>query len=273
MPGRQDAGPAPLNRIAVKVAYRGAGFNGSQRQPQLRTAEGEIVRDICEVLRIRPAEVDLLMAGRTDKGVNALGNVAVFAVDFDDAPTLIRALNAKSRRIYYRGYAPVDAGFNPRFAERRVYEYVLPKAGLDVDLVRRCCDLFSGEHDFRRFCRPDGRTTVASIESIDVTEDERNLILTFRARYFLWNMIRRIAAAVATVGLGHAGLDDVQAALDGADVNFGLARADALTLVDTVYPGLEFIPADGRPFRQRLEQARFSLDLEDRFHRQLEGRA
>lgn len=259
-----------MKRVAVKIAYLGAGFNGSQRQPCLHTVESEIIGDICEVLRIRPDSVELCMAGRTDKGVNALGNVAVFNTGFEDVPTLVKALNSKSRRIFYRGYALVGEDFNPRFAELRIYEYVFPRKGMDPGLVRACCELFVGEHDFKRFCRPDGKPTVATVDSVSVEERGRNLVLTFKARYFLWNMIRRIAAAVMTVGSGSATLDDVRDALEGREINFGLARADALTLVDTLYPDLEFVPAERKPCAQRVGGERFNLDLRDRFYTSLE---
>ncbi len=259
-----------MRYVAVKVAYIGEGFNGSQRQPNLHTVEGEIIRDLCMILHVRPEDVDLHMAGRTDKGVNALGNVAVFNTDFEDIESLMKALNANSERIFYRSYAIVEKEFNPRFADWRIYRYVIPKKNIDVQLTRECAALFIGTHDFIRFCRPDGKPTTDTIESIDVEELERYIVLTFTARYYLWNMIRRISAAIITIGRGKATLNDVIDALHGKDVNFGLARADALTLLDTVYENLDFKPVNRDTFVYRKDAEDFKTDLRTNFYKGLE---
>lgn len=258
-----------MRYVAVKIAYTGEGFNGSQSQPHLRTVEGDIMRDLCEVCQISPVDVELRMAGRTDKGVNALGNVAVFNSDFTDLPTLLKALNANSERVFYRGYAEVGDDFNPRFADWREYEYVLPARGLDMDLVEECAGLFVGEHDFIRFCRPDGKDTVTKIDSIKVETDGKTVVLRFKARYFLWNMIRRISAAIVTVGRGKAEISKVIDALNGEEINFGLARADALTLTDTVYPDVDFIMVDGRTFSYRTDEETFRIGLRSRYYSSL----
>lgn len=261
-----------MRYIAVKVAYTGEGFNGSQRQPDLHTVEGEITYDLCMILHIRPEEIDLHMAGRTDKGVNALGNVAVFNTDFEDIPTLLKALNSNSERIFYRSYAIVDENFKPRFADWRKYEYTIPKKRMDIKLVRECAELFIGEHDFLRFCRPDGKPTITTIDSITIKETKETIILEFTARYYLWNMIRRISAAIIKVGRGRSDLNDVRAALEGKEVTFGLARADALTLTDTIYLDLEFLPADATYYSYRTDEERFCIELRDRFYKYLEGK-
>lgn len=259
-----------MRYLAVKVAYTGEGFNGSQRQPYLRTVEGEIIYDLCTVLHIRPEKIDLHMAGRTDKGVNALGNVAVFNTDFEDPVVLLKALNANSERVFYRSYFETDETFNPRFADWRIYEYSIPNRNIDPKAVKECAELFVGEHDFLRFCRPDGKPTVTTIESIYVREEEGVMILSFKARYYLWNMIRRISAAIITVGRGRATPEDVKAALAGKEVNFGLARADALTLADTVYLDREFIPVDPYQFSYRTNEEDFRIALRRRYYNGLE---
>ena len=169
-----------MKYLAVKVAYDGARFSGSQRQPDLRTVESDIMRDICLVLQVPPEDVDLRMAGRTDKGVNALGNLAVFNADYDPE-TLLKAMNANSYSIFYRAWAEVDEDFNPRFADRRIYEYCFPDKDMDLDLARECASMFVGEHDFKRFCRPDGKPTTAKIDSIEVIKDGGIVVLRFTA--------------------------------------------------------------------------------------------
>lgn len=259
-----------MRYIAAKVAYTGEGFNGSQRQPYLRTVEGEIIYDLCTVLHVDPIDIDLHMAGRTDKGVNALGNVAVFNTDFEDVPTLMKALNANSERIFYRSYTIVDETFNPRFADWRVYAYTIPKKRMDLERMKECAQLFVGEHDFIRFCRPDGKPTTAKIDSIDVIEKEQTIVLRFTARFYLWNMVRRISAAIITLGRGKAELNDVISALEGKEINFGLARADALTLEDTIYVELAFTSVDPRTYSYRTDEETFCIGLRDGFYKALE---
>lgn len=257
-----------MKNIAVKVAYRGSGFNGSQRQPYLRTVEGDIIYDLYTVLHKHPSEIDLHMAGRTDRGVNALGNVALFKTDFEDVPTLMKALNANSETIFYRSWAEVADDFNPRFADWRIYEYAIPGKNMDIKRVRECASLFEGEHDFIRFCRPEGKPTVTTIESVEVISEGNNIILRFKARYYLWNMIRRMSAAIMSAGRGKSELSDIRDALNGKEINFGLARADALVLTDTIYEEIEFTPVNTHTYSYRTEEEMFCQELNGRF---LEG--
>lgn len=229
-----------MKRLAIRFAYLGAGFSGSQIQTGLRTVEGEMISALMKVTGSSREDLDLRLASRTDKGVNALGNVAVFSTGFEDAHKLLQALNAVSDGVFYTGFTEVDEDFNPRHASSRGYRYILPAEGLDIGLARECAALFMGTHDFARFCRPDGKPTVVTIDGLDVSAEGDDIVLTYRARYFLWNMVRRTASAIGSVASSRSSLDDVRAALNGADMNFGVARADALTLTDVTYDGLVF---------------------------------
>ncbi|MDR2846123.1 MAG: tRNA pseudouridine(38-40) synthase TruA [Candidatus Methanoplasma sp.] len=252
-------------RTAVKIAYLGNDFSGSQIQPGFRTVEGDVLSDLRTICRISDEELDLRLASRTDRGVNALGNVAVFNTPLEDLEILLRALNAVSKGIFYRSSAVVDPSFNPRYADRRRYRYVLPTAGVDIVAAKKCAALFIGEHDFRQFCRADGKQTCLTIDSIDVWSGDGTIVLDFTARYYLWNMIRRITAAVVSVGRGDSAISDVQGALEGNDVTFGLARPDALTLLDVEYDDLGFItPADDL-FDGRVQEELFRDKLRSSF--------
>lgn len=254
-----------MMRLAVRFAYLGAGFSGSQVQPGTRTVEGEIIRALSMVCG--PADsLGLRIASRTDKGVNALGNVAVFYSDHKDPHELLRALNAVSDGVFYNGFCEVGEDFNPRHASSRGYRYILDAEGLDIGLARECAGLFVGSHDFVRFCRPDGKPTVLTIDSLDVSESDGTIVLTYRARYFLWNMVRRTAAAIEAVASGRRSLSDVEAALDGEDIGFGVARADALTLTDIQYPGMAFEDHSDPVLRAKSRDGRFSADLVSAFY-------
>jgi tRNA pseudouridine38-40 synthase len=256
-----------MRRVAVKIAYLGDPFAGSQIQPGFRTVEGDVLSDLKRISDLDDNGINLKCASRTDRGVNALGNVIVFNTPFEDNVTLLRALNAVSTDIFYRQIADVDENFNPRHAAERVYRYVLPAEGMDVSAAKECASLFEGTHDFARFCKHDGRSTVMYMRSAKVSCDGGVFVIEFRSKYFLWNQIRRIAAAISSVGRGTSCVGDVERALNGEDISFGTARADALTLADVEYDCPKFcvsvMPEAERG--SRAEEERFKTDLRMRF--------
>jgi len=256
-------------RIATKIAYQGDDFCGSQIQPGVRTVEGDILQDIRKLCDLTDEGIDLRLASRTDRNVNALGNVAVFNSNIGDPLTLIKALNAVSDGIFYRSFSLVDESFNPRHAESRTYDYIVPSEGLNVSDMRECAHLFLGEHDFVRFCKPDGKSTVLSLDDIEISTDGDLIIMRFVARRYLWNMIRRISAAVISVGRGDSNISDVEDALQGKNMTFGLARADALTLTDITYPDIDFETAPCNTFDPRSKEKLFKNHLEKRFFESL----
>ena len=256
-----------MRRVALKIAYEGVGFCGSQYQPGLPTVVGDMIRDLQTVCKGKDAEwFDIKPSSRTDAGVNSLGNVVAINTEFKDDSTLLKALNSVSDSIYYLGAADVPDDFNPRYANERIYRYILPSDGLDIDKAKECSSLFIGEHDFVMFCKVyEEKPTVTSIDSIDVVEKAGYLELTFRARFFLWNIIRKMVAAIRAVASGDNSLDDVRDALEGKVVNFGIARPDALTLLEVRYDGLEFTPADPSVFKGRLIEEQHRLILRKGF--------
>ncbi|MBR4685693.1 MAG: tRNA pseudouridine(38-40) synthase TruA [Candidatus Methanomethylophilaceae archaeon] len=255
-----------MKRVAVKIAYLGEGFNGSQIQPSGRTVESEVLDKLITVSKLTPEELDLKFSSRTDKGVNALGNAICFNSVFTHNTTLLKALNAVGGDIYFRSVCEVPEDFNVRYATSRVYRYILPSEGLDIDLAMECADIFLGEHDFARFCKPDNKPTVTKVDRIDIDVQGNIMILEFEARFFLWNMIRRIVAAIESVAKGIHDMDDVHRALDDLEeINFGVSRPDALTLVDVNYDWLSFEPADQSLFEERRGEDSFVRDLRRNF--------
>ncbi len=260
-----------MKRVVVKIAYLGDGFNGSQIQPTGRTVESEVLDKLVLVSKLTPGELDLKFSSRTDKGVNALGNAVSFNSIFTNNSTLLRALNAVGKDIFFRSVCDVPDDFNVRYASSRIYRYVLPYTkDMDIDLALECADMFLGEHDFARFCKPDNKPTVAKIDRIDIDVKGDVMILEFEARFFLWNMIRRIVAAIESVSKGIHDLEDVHRALDDLEeINFGVARPDALTLLDVNYDWLSFENADPSLFRERKEEEMFDSKLRGTFFESL----
>ncbi len=254
-------------RVAVKVAYAGKDFSGSQEQPEQFTVMGEIARVLVETGSGRDEEwFDLKGSSRTDVGVNALGNTVTFYTFFDDNAVMMKALNGATRYVHFRGVADVPDDFNVRYADTRVYRYVMPKRNMDMGLVRECAMMFQGRHDFARFCKYDGKPTEMDLQRIEVAETGDTVEITFESRYFLWNQIRRICSAVIRVGRGRASMDDVRAALfDLKETNFGVARADALTLVDVKYDDLVFDFPKVETLRWKKDDLVFANTLEREF--------
>ena len=222
-------------RAAVRIAYDGRDFMGSQRQPGLPTVEGEVIRALRSIRAIpSPEEARFATASRTDRGVSALGNVVAFDTDFQ-GEELLRALNAASEEVHFHALAEVPHDFNPRRAVGRRYRYLLPSAGRDPEMLAQAAELFRGEHDFRHFCRSDGRETVRELREVRVLSLGRMVALEFEGREFLWNMVRRMVAAIDQVGSGRIDLDRLERALEQGDDSLGLAPPENLFLMEVRY--------------------------------------
>ncbi len=258
-----------MTDLAVRIAYRGEGFSGSQIQPGLVTVEGTLLASIERVTGLAPDDIDLKLASRTDKGVNATGNVAAFESGGADPAPLLKALNSIYGGVLCTAYARVDDSFLPRHADMRTYEYVMKSDGMDVGLAEQCMALFEGEHDFSGFCKSEGKGTVIDMKEASVREEGDVLVLTFRADHFLWNMIRRIASTVSRVASGRIDISRVEVGLSGGWSNFGLAPAEGLTLTDVFYDGVEFIPSPDPALRVRRADGLYRAHLSDRFYRGL----
>lgn len=262
-----------MRRVAVKIAYLGDEFNGSQIQPSetnLRTVAGEILQNLALVDHVPPEKTELKFASRTDAGVSALGNVITFYTEFKDLGLLLRAVNSISHGVYYTGITEVSDSFNPRMAEKRFYRYITPDHRIDIEKFKEAAHLFEGHHDYKRFAKNEtGKSTVMVIDYVKVSHENGMIITDFRADYFLWNMIRRIMAAIIQVGKGMSSLDDVKAKLAGEDGTFGIAKPDGLTLLDVTYPDLEFWKPDFCPYEKRIRQDLYIDSLKLLFHKSL----
>jgi tRNA pseudouridine38-40 synthase len=185
-------------RWALKVCYAGGGFSGSQRQPDLRTVEGEFLTAF-DKLNIKYS--GFKAAGRTDRGVSALG--AVFALTAETGLIRPRILNSKlPSDIRVLAVQEVGRDFNPRHARERVYKYFLADIGFDLELMKTAAKLFIGEQSFHNFSVSDDRNPVRRITGVEVEKKEGVLILTFSGESFLWQMVRRMTTALGMAGRG-----------------------------------------------------------------------
>jgi tRNA pseudouridine38-40 synthase len=255
-------------RAAVKIAYDGQAFMGSQRQPDAYTVEGEVIRSLGKIGAISSSpQSRFKSASRTDRGVSALGNVVAFDTCFDERQ-LIQALNAVSNDVHFYALACVPNNFSPRRARGRWYRYLLPSTGLDQELLLEAATVLEGEHDFRRFCRNDDRVTTRVLEEVKVLPLGKYMVVDIRAREFLRNMVRRMVAAMESVGSGGATIAELKRALEGEDIPFGLAPPENLCLMDIHY-GFDFEVLCPPTLLRKLEDAEQKAFLNLDFHRAL----
>jgi tRNA pseudouridine38-40 synthase len=207
-------------RLRLDLAYDGTNFHGWATQPGLRTVQGEVESAIGTVLRLDPAP-RLTVAGRTDTGVHARGQVAHIDVERASASALARRLQRLlPSDISLREVTVAPEGFDARFSalERR-YTYRIrdlpggdpltrghvvawPKP-LDVDAMNASATHLTGEHDFAAFCRKRvGATTIRTLLELR-TERRDNLVeTTVRADAFCHSMVRALMGALVAVGEG-----------------------------------------------------------------------
>lgn len=261
-----------MTDIAVRVAYLGEGFYGSQMQPGLRTVEGTLLANIVRVTELSPEDVCLRMASRTDKGVSSTGNVASFESGGADPAALLKALNSVHGGVLCTAYARVGDDFTPRHADRRTYEYTAKAGSLDVDVANECLSMFRGRRDFSGFCKTEGKDPVIDLTRADARIEGDVMIMTFEADHFLWNMVRRISAAVLRASSGRMPVSRIEEALAGGWSNFGIAPAEGLTLTDVFYEGLEFTPSPDPALSYRRTDGLYRACLLERFYRGLRSR-
>ena len=222
-------------RFAATVSYDGEDFAGSQRQANRRTVQGELERALAALTGER-TRVDL--AGRTDAGVHARGQVAAFFLlkEGMDAATAGRALNAHlARDVAVRHVREVAEDFDPRrAARRRWYRYRVwnhperdplsrrsawhVESPLDLRAMQASADVFVGRHDFRAACGPleSGRTSVRNVLRAGWCARDGALLFDIEADAFLPQMVRRIAGALIGAGRGAITKEELAARLEQA---------------------------------------------------------
>lgn len=245
-----------MKRIMLTVAYDGTNYHGFQVQPNGETIEGVLNRCLSELLR---EKIEVIGASRTDSGVHALCNIAVFDTATKIPPEkLMYALNARlPEDIKIQASQEVDARFHPRHCDsRKTYEYRIYHAAvpmpterfysyftytpLQVEKMREAAAYFVGIHDFKSFCNTDSQVqdTVRRIESVEVEERGHLIILRVAGRGFLYNMVRIMAGTLLEVGRGRLAPQDMERIIEEKDRSAAgpTAPACGLTLV-----GYEFL--------------------------------
>lgn len=240
-------------RILLRVAYDGTDYHGWQIQPREVTVEGVLNEALCQ---LTGEEIQVIGASRTDAGVHALGNVAVFdTVSRIPAGKFSYALNQRlPDDIVIQDSCEVEEDFHPRHQEcRKTYEYQilnrrfpLPEyrhmahfeyGTLDLESMKRACCFFVGKHDFAAFCAAGAQvqSTVRTIYSLEVmarppefcqySSSDRagnqcqGQLITIRVQGdgFLYNMVRIIAGTLLEVGKGHIRPEETEGIIASCD--------------------------------------------------------
>ncbi|MDK2807390.1 MAG: tRNA pseudouridine38-40 synthase [Clostridiales bacterium] len=245
-----------MKRIKLVVAYDGTHYNGWQLQPNGRTIEGELNKALTGLLG---TEIQVIGASRTDAGVHALGNVAIFDTEARIPGEKIKyALNQRlPEDIRVQDSLEVSPTFHPRYCNsRKTYEYrilnqemELPTERLYAHYTYRPLDLKAmqqaaayvvGEHDFKSFCSAGSQVkeTVRTVYWLSVIKEAGLIKIQITGSGFLYNMVRIIAGTLMEVGMGRKKPEDFVRILEGKDRALAgpTAPARGLRLVQIEYP-------------------------------------
>lgn len=222
-------------RVRLTVAYDGTNYHGWQVQKNGITIESELNRCLTDLLG-EPIEV--IGASRTDSGVHALGNIAVFdTCNRMPAEKISYALNQRlPEDIRIQCSEEVATDWHPRHCDsRKTYEYRIYRGQfpmpvkrlyslftyhkLDVEVMRAAASYLEGEHDFKSFCQVGAQveSTVRTIYKIEVEEQGTDLVIRVCGNGFLYNMVRIIVGTLLEVGQGKREPKDMISVLEACD--------------------------------------------------------
>ena len=247
-------------RVKARVAYLGVDFHGFAENPGVTSVAGEINKAITLVAG---EPVSVTCAGRTDKGVHAVGQVVSF--DIPDHISLERlALSVNSQcgpSVLFTDLEIVDKNFDARFsAVSRTYSYRILNGRdldpfisdrawhiseeLDVDLMQKASSYLIGEHDFSSFCKKPklkSGDTVSLVRHVNSAEwnsiSETDLFFEICASSFCHQMVRSIVGTLVDVGLGKIPCDDMPRIITLSDRQAAgrIAPPHGLTLLSVKY--------------------------------------
>lgn len=209
-----------MKRIKLTIAYDGTNYCGWQVQPNGITVE-EVINKALK--KLTGEDILVIGASRTDSGVHALGNVAVFDTETTIPPERIAmALNQRlPDDIVIVKSEEVAADFHPRYCDcSKTYEYHIINTripiptkrltnyfvsyDLNIDDMRKAASYLVGEHDFVSFCnvRTDVENTVRTITELEILTNGDEITIRITGNGFLYNMVRIIVGTLIRVGRG-----------------------------------------------------------------------
>lgn len=224
-----------MKRVKLTVAYDGTRYSGWQVQQNAVTIEGVLNKALS---KLTGEEIAVIGASRTDAGVHAMGNVAVFDTESTiPGERFLYVLNQKMPEdVVIVASEEVPLTWHPRHQDTlKTYEYRILNAklpdptrrlytnfvsfDLDIDLMRKGAAYLVGEHDFAGFCsvKTNAKTTVRTITDLQVRQNGDEIIIRVTGNGFLYNMVRIIAGVLIRVGRSYYPPEKVLALLEGKE--------------------------------------------------------
>lgn len=225
-----------MNRYKLVFEYDGTEFSGWQKQPVVRTIEGEIEKKFSQLFQF---DVDITGQGRTDAGVHARAQVA--HVDLPPVFSCEKIMHAMKgllpEDIALQSISPVHDKFHARFdatARRYRYNISLGKFPIrrrfswevagrpDPELLQELAKSIKGTHDFINFCVPSPekyKTTLCTVTQSRWEMGKHGLVYTVEANRFLRHMVRRLTGMMINVSVGRAKIEMFKSLLDSAKRN------------------------------------------------------
>jgi tRNA pseudouridine38-40 synthase len=277
--GESGAGEMAAENVGVAIAfgYIGDAFHGSQIQPKVRTVQRELLIALVNS-EIIEGEAKIRFSSRTDAGVSAQMNVAVFEIpkttwEKAGENAILRFMNDGINDIVVWAASEVEVGWNCRPAVRRIYRYRLealrewPEV-IDEELFERALACFEGDHNFTGFCRMDAdRTPFRGIEWCRPWRIDGRLVgFEIAGESFLWNQVRRIAWSIVSVMKGMTEVAELEAALaEGRSPKpEGVAAPNWLTLWNIEHSDVKFTMPKVDPFEKLTPPPENAGDREHR---------
>ncbi len=230
-------------RIALRLAYLGTQYHGFQTQPGVPTIEGKLLKALKDSSAVKStSKARYAAAGRTDRGVHALGQVVAFDTENVDA-AMPRVLNSQLSHIWVYAWAKVNADFNARMsALEREYRYMLWGQGLDIPGIRDASSIFLGRHDFRNFSSEEKeKSTLCDIKKFFIEEQGNWIFIDIAANRFLLHMVRKIATTLKLIGKGEKDKEWLKKMLDcSIDDRIEPLEPQGLILKHVKYPDIKW---------------------------------
>lgn len=244
-----------MKRVKLTVAYDGTNYCGWQVQPNGITIQEVLNQCLSE---FTGEKIETIGASRTDAGVHALGNVAVFDTEMRmPGDKFSFALNQRlPEDIRIQKSEEVDVDFHPRYIKsQKTYEYRILNRRfpipterfyshftyipLDIEKMREAAEYLVGEHDFKSFCGTGAqvKTTVRTVKEIQIEKNEDRITIRITGEGFLYNMVRIIAGTLMDIGGGLYPPEKMQEILEAKDRKKAgpTAPARGLTLMEIQY--------------------------------------
>ena len=212
----------------LKIEYNGSDFVGWQSQKNGKSIQNEIEKVLKKILK---SKIKLIGAGRTDKGVHALGQYACFKLKkkIDNKEKFLKSINffLSKNLISIINIKSIKNDFHARFnAKKRIYEYIIinrpsllsidkgkawhVKKKINLNLLKKGGKIFEGTHDFSTFRASSctAKSPVKKMESVLIKKKNEKIYIRFVSKSFLQNQVRSMVGCLKYLSTGKWSLDE-----------------------------------------------------------------